>query len=188
MMTKCKWMTIVLACILAGGFVMATDQWLHVKVEASSEDGETVRVNIPLSLVETILPMIEAEQLHHGMIGLDDTELEGIDFRAILQQLRDTPDTDFVTVNSKDESVRVAKEGDFFIVRVEEKRGDAENVLVKIPMAVVEALLSGAEGDQLNIMAAIEALGKYSGGDLVTVEGGDETVRIWIDSSNEIKD
>jgi hypothetical protein len=186
-MQKFKWLTIMLTCLLAGGFILAADQWLHVKVDATGEDGESVRVNIPLSLVETVLPMIEAEHLQHGMLGLDDEGLEGLDLRKLLQALRDTPDTNFVTVNSKDESVRVAKEGDFFIVRVEEKSG-GENVLVKVPMAAVEALLSGTDGNQLNIMAAIEALGEYKGGDLVTVQDGDQFVRIWIDTSNEIRD
>jgi hypothetical protein len=187
-MPKTRYLAIILICLLAGGSLLASDHWLHVKIDSTDDEGEEVRVNIPLNLVETLLPMIDAEPLHHGILELEDIDLEGIDPRALLQALRDTPDSDFVTVKSKKESVRVAKEGDFLIVRVEEARGEGENVLVKFPMTVVDALLSGTEGDGLNIMAAIDALGSYKGGDLVTVQDGDQYVRIWIDSSNAITD
>ncbi len=33
------------------------DKWLHVRVEKSGEDGEFVRVNVPLSLAERCRPL-----------------------------------------------------------------------------------------------------------------------------------
>jgi hypothetical protein len=61
---------------------------------------------------------------------------------------------------------------------------DREDVHVKMPAAVVEALLSGDE-DELDVAAAIRALARHGEGELVTVSGDDETVRIWIDGTPE---
>ena len=46
------------------------------------------------------------------------------------------------------------------------------------------ALLSGS-GDELNVQAALEELARSGEGDLLTVTGDDETVRIWVDRSAE---
>jgi hypothetical protein len=48
---------------------------------------------------------------------------------------------------------------------------------------VVTALLSG-EKDQLDVLAAIHALGDYQNLDLVTVTDESSTVRVWVDSQN----
>jgi hypothetical protein len=49
---------------------------------------------------------------------------------------------------------------------------------------VVAALLSGS-GDELNVGAALEALVRRGEGELLTVNGDDETVRIWIDARSD---
>ena len=49
---------------------------------------------------------------------------------------------------------------------------------------MLDALLSG-EGDELNIEAAIRALVEQGEGELVTVSGDDETVRVWVDNIAE---
>jgi hypothetical protein len=180
-------MRILISLILALGLGLgpaAADQWLHVRVEDSSPDGEQVNINVPLSVVEAVLPHISVEELDRGKLRLDDDDLEldeGIDLPAILQALRDSPDTDFVTVRSNDESVRVAKENDYLLVHVEERDGES-TVNVRVPMAVVEALASSGP-HELDLVAALRVLRDYEGEPLVTVESEDETVRIWIDSS-----
>ena len=45
---------------------------------------------------------------------------------------------------------------------------------------MVDALLSG-EGEELNLMAAMEALVDEGEGQLVTVTGENENVRVWVD-------
>jgi hypothetical protein len=45
----------------------------------------------------------------------------------------------------------------------------------------VSALFS-SDGDELNFGAALEALSRRGEGELLTVNGNDETVRIWVDS------
>ncbi len=160
----------------------AAEKWLHVRVEENGPRGERVSVNVPLELVERMLPLISIDELQQGKLDLDNN-LEGIDLRELAAALRDAPDADFVTVQREDENVRVSKEGEFLVVRVQEQgRHSAENVRIRLPLAVVDALFGG-EPHAVDLLAALEALGEYSDGALVDVESDDGFVRVWIDSS-----
>jgi hypothetical protein len=167
-----------LACTV--GLAGLEDRWLHVRVQEDGPEGERVSVNIPLQLVEAILPTIETDELRDGKILWDESDVEGIDLKAALMALQDAPDADFVTVKSREESVRVAKEKGFLVISADED--DGEKVRVRMPLDVVDAMVAG-EGDELDLLAALEALAEYDG-DLVTVESEDSLVRIWIDSSD----
>lgn len=157
---------------------LAADRWLHVRVEEHRGAGEKVSVNIPLSLVEAILPAIDVDEFHDGRIDIGH-EIDDFDLRKALAALRDAPDAEYVRVESDDESVRVAKEDGTLIVLVDEDNGD--RVRVRLPLEVVDALL-GAGEHELDISAALAVLSDY-GGDIVTVESDDESVRVWIDSN-----
>ncbi|MFQ5694910.1 MAG: hypothetical protein ACE5HB_02885 [Terriglobia bacterium] len=158
------------------------ERWLHVRVEKTGEDAELVRVNIPLRLAEKVLPAIHAGHMRGGRVrahlGRHD-----VDLRAILEAVRDTADGEFITVEKNDETIRVAKESGYLIVRVDERGEKGERVDAKVPMAVIEALLSGEE-DELDVLAAIRVLNEMGEEVMVRVEGKNETVRIWVDSQN----
>ena len=177
-----KLMMSVMVLALATPMALAgSGMWLHVKVD---DGGETVRVNVPLSLVESILPAIKIDELQNGRLRIDALaagELDGIDLRQLWDSVRDLDDAEFVTIDGDDESVRVYKEGDFLQMDIEEN--GREHVAIRIPMEVVDALFSGEPGE-LDLMAALDALGNYSDTDLVHVQDGDSTVRIWIDARN----
>lgn len=165
----------------ASGLAHADDRWLHVRVEEQGRSDASVNVNIPISLIEAFLPTIETDEFDGGIIRLDDVDFDGIDLHAALEALRDAPDAEFVTVQSDDETVRVVKENGFLLVNADERHGD--RVRVRMPLAVVDAMVS-ADGRSINLLAGLRALSDFDGGDLVTVESKDETVRIWIDSSS----
>ena len=158
----------------------ASDSWLHIRVEERGGGGENVNVNIPLALVETLLPAIETEEFNGGRVHIGDTDLDGVDLREILLAIQDAPDADYVKIQSEGEQVRVSKEGGFLIVHVNESRGD--RVRVRLPLDVVDALVSEAS-DELDLVAALDVLAQHHRGDLVTVESNDESIRIWIDSN-----
>jgi len=176
-----------LACLAVAVLVSLStaataDKWLHVRVEENGSRGEKVSVNVPLELVERMLPLISVDELQHGKLDLED-DLKGIDLRELAAALREAPDADFVTVESDDENVRVSKEGEFLVVRIQEKGAHSdERVRVRMPLAVVDALFGG-EPHELDLLAALEALGEYSDDALVDVESDDGFVRVWIDSS-----
>lgn len=160
------------------------DRWLHVRVINSEAKGETVRVNIPLELAEKVLPTINKRELHGGKVRIDNAHMDEIDIRALAEALRTSKDGEFVTVQAHDADVRVAKQNGFMLVNVVEKNSSKNNkVDVKVPMKVVDALLSAGK-DELDIVAALRALSAQGDVELVTVKNDENTVRVWVDSKN----
>lgn len=173
----------LLLCLALPGLASASDLWLHVRVEEN--DGARVKVNVPVSMVEKAIGMVPAEHVRQGRIHLDDccNDLTPAELRELWQEIKDSPDMTFVTVEEENESVRVWKEAGYLKVHVRE-HGDEELVDVQVPLRVVDALLSGEE-DELDIEAAIRALVEEGEGELVTVTSEDERVRVWVDSIAE---
>jgi hypothetical protein len=165
------------------------DRWLHVRVDNPDSKDEIVRVNIPLELAEKILPTIDKDQFHQGHVKIDHFDCNGVDFPALMSAVRDAKDGEFVTVQSKEQEVRVAKQNNYFLVHVVDKEGsknkDAKHstVEVKIPMKVVDALFSGKK-DEVDLVAGLHALALQGDTELVSVKDHDQTVRVWLDSKN----
>lgn len=159
--------------------------WIHIRV-LDAKDGR-VSINLPISVVErmgNVMPSDTGEK-GGGRLRFNDEDITVSDLREIWADLRKHPDATFITVDEADSKVRVAKIRGNLVVRAHEKgSGRDEQVEMKIPGAVVDALLS-SPGDQLNVGAAMKALARQGEGEIVTVTGDGETVRIWIDSSSE---
>src|SRR5258706_3442273 len=102
--------------VLASPLAFAGDRWLHINV---GEANETVRVSVPLWLVEKILPTIHVDQLHHGRISMGHHR-DSISPQELLDAIRNTSDGEFVTVDGRDEQVRVAKSGGYLLVKKRE--------------------------------------------------------------------
>ena len=175
---------IVAALLLTAGSAAAdSDLWLHVRVEG---DGATkVSVNLPLSLVEKAMPMLPIDHMHHTKIDVDGLDLEIADLRELWEEVKASPDMTFVTVEDEGEEVRVWKENQHLYVTVSEN-DSADHVNVRVPIAVVDAILSG-EGNELNLRAGIEALADLGEGELVTVNEDDERIKVWVDRSAEAR-
>jgi hypothetical protein len=157
------------------------ERYLHVKVDDASK-GESVNVNLPLSMAAAILPTVNKGSLHNGHVTIGEADFNGVDVRAILDAIRNAPDNEFVTVKEKDQDVRVAKSNGNLIVHVLDKTKDGEKVDVSVPMKVVDALFSTTKDNELDVAAAIRALSDAGDAVLVTVQDATEHVRIWIDS------
>jgi hypothetical protein len=164
-----------------------TERWLHVRVINTDDKNETVRVNVPLDLAESVLPTISKERLHNGKVTFDEAHMKDVDLKALLNAVRNAKDGEYVTVQSSDQDVRVAKQGGHFLVHVKDKtkgeHGKRSEVEVKIPMHVIDALFSGGK-DELDIVAALHALSQQGDTELVSVKADDSTVRVWLDSKN----
>ena len=187
MLTKRFLIALVTVLSLASWASAAENRWLHVRVEEAGPEGQLVRVNVPLSLAEKVLPAINSKELRGGKVKVSEAKFEEVDLRAILEALRTAPENEFVTVESSHQNVRVAKASGNLLVKVRETKGkdsaETENVEVSIPFPVVEALLSGNK-DELDILAAVRALGTIGDVTLVTVHDKKNKVRIWVDSQN----
>ncbi|MGB8801204.1 MAG: hypothetical protein WCC97_10980 [Candidatus Acidiferrales bacterium] len=161
----------------------ATERYLHVKVDDSTK-GESVNVNLPLSMAAAILPTVNKGTLHNGHVTVGQADFNGVDVRALLDAIRTAPDNEFVTVKERDQDVRVAKSNGNLIVHVLDKSKDGQKVDVTIPMKVVDALFSTVKDNELDVAAAIKALSDAGDAVLVTVQDATEHVRIWIDSNS----
>jgi len=157
--------------------------WVHIRVEEPRQ-GSKVHVNLPMPALEAVLKAAPDAVASGGHIHLGghrrghDHELEVEDFRRLWMELRNAGDAEIVSVEEGDERVNVSRKGDLVLVRVQED-GGRETVHVDLPVALVDALFSGA-GDELNVRAALAELRRLRG-DVVRVEDHDSTVRIWID-------
>ena len=164
----------------------AKDRWLHVRVINSDNKGETVRVNIPLELAESVLPTINKNHLHNGKVTIDQAHMNDVDVRALINAIRTAKDGEYVTVQGTDQDVRVAKEGGRLLVHVKDNKGSKSNksdVDIKIPMHVIDALFSAGK-DELDVVAGLHALASLGDTELVSVKSEDSTVRVWMDSKN----
>ncbi len=160
------------------------DRWLHVRVISSDAKGETIRVNVPLELAEKVLPAINKDRLHAGKVKIDDAHVNDVDLRALVEAIRTTRDGEFVTVQSNDCDVRVAKQSNHLIIHVFDKQNSRKSeVEVKIPMKVIDALFSAGK-DELDLVAALHALAGQGDTELVSVKDHENTVRVWLDSKN----
>jgi hypothetical protein len=186
----------------------SSERWLHVRVISTDSNGETVKVNVPLELAEKVLPAINKDRLQHGKVKVENLDCNGVDLRALLDAVRNTKDGEFVSVQATDADVNVAKKGEYLLVHVTDKsdkhwkyeeklekksekstekseknRTHESRVEVKVPMKVVEALLSGGK-DELDLVAALRALGNQGETELVSVKDDENTVRVWLDNKN----
>lgn len=164
----------------------AADLWFHVKVDEAGGDQESVVINLPIAIVEAALPLIPQESMEQGRIRIDSQEFDAEKLRTLWQQVQGSPDQTYVTVKSNNESIEVAKEQGYLIARTVESRAGGAKVSARIPLAVVDALLSGGD-NTLNIQAALAALVAEGEGELVTVSDDKSNVRVWIDSNPEAR-
>jgi hypothetical protein len=180
------------------------DQWIHVRVESKDDKGETVRVNVPIDLAAKVLPTINKNKLRDGKVHIDSAHMDDVDLHALMDAIRTSKDGEYVTIQSRENDVRVAKSGGYLLVHVTDKksnlisdaRGDQpkstgskavhapeSRVEIKIPMKVVDALFSAGK-DELDVVAALHALSGNGDTELVSVKDQENTVHIWIDSKN----
>jgi hypothetical protein len=177
-MIRHTWLPIAALVVLAtAAGASPADRWIHVKVIESAADSGRVSINLPLTLVESLLPVIESHGLKAGKIQLDLADSH-VDLKALRAALAKANDGEYVTVENADEHVRVFKERDCLRVHSEDP---TQTVEVRIPLKVVDAFLS-AGGEELDLHAALRELAKQDENtELIRVEGGGESVRIWID-------
>jgi hypothetical protein len=160
------------------------ERWLHVRVISTNSKGETVRVNVPLDLAEKVLPAIDHDRLHNGKVRIGCMDCDGVDVRTLFEAVRSAKDGEYVTVQSNDADVSVMKKDGQMLVHVHDKNKSKDSrIEVKVPMKVVEALLSGSK-DELDVVAGLHALASQGDVELVSVKDDENTIRVWLDSKN----
>jgi hypothetical protein len=173
---------LALASCLAGPAVAQAgrdDPWIHISVHERQAGGSSVEINVPLSVAEPALALAPDSALAKGRVRLDAGDVSLAKIRRLWMELRETGDAPFVTARDSVSDVTVARAGNLLDVRVTEMGGDGETVRLRVPVALVDALFAGQE-DHLDLVAAVKQL-QTTRGEVLTVEGPDSHVRIWID-------
>jgi hypothetical protein len=172
---------VVLLLSFSGPVLAQTkDPWLHLEVHERSSDPALVKVNLPISMVDVALDIVKDEKFRHGRFRLDTDEISIAEMRRIWSELRKAGDGEFVSVEKKTETVRIARQGNLLLVKVTGPDKQKAKVDLKVPITVVDALLEGS-GDELNLKAALMAMQQRSSGDILTVNDEQTQVRLWID-------
>ena len=178
--------------------------WIHL--DMTGERGANMNLNLPLAAIEAALAMApEAVVDGDGQLQLGgDRQIPVTAIRTAWAQLRDAGDVEIANIRDGRQSIRVAREADTILVDVtgtddggEGEEGghddDADHdgpdrdrdfvgeVNVRVPVSVVDALLSGT-GETLDVRAAIQELAALRG-EMVQVDHPDGRIRVWIDES-----
>jgi hypothetical protein len=154
--------------------------WLHVRVEEGPRQSK-VSVNLPMAVVEAALAAAPDTVVREGRFQIGGKKgLSVVEMRKVWTEIKNAGDTELVTVEDKDETVRVSRTGDLVQVRVD-RPGREESVRVDVPVSLVDAALAG-DGETIDVKALVKELSKRRG-DVVSVNEKDNKVRIWIDES-----
>lgn len=193
---------LLLLLLVSPAAAVERTRWLHVRVQDGGPDGATVRVNVPLSLVDGLIPILEETQRERGAtFRFDDSEIDRAELQRILAQLREAPREAEVLLEKDGDRVWFSRQGDRLQIRVEEqdrretgtaaqvpdrlhaerapreKRPAASETRILVPMKLAEALVSSPEMDLKSVIRSFE-----DDGEILIVDGEDDTqVRVWID-------
>ena len=162
--------------------------WIHVRV--TEDGGANVNVNLPMSLISVAMELAQKHAFDGDMDFGEEfdgrvrfghgSDVEVQDVRRMWAELRDAGDADYVQVQDGDENVNVYRRGDTVYVEVDEDGED--KVRLQIPFSVVDVLLEG-EGNELNLVGALHEMAQSNDGQILQVNDGETTVRIWIDDN-----
>ena len=101
------------AALLAAGLALAPalaqsgGRWLHVRVVDSGEKAASVKVNLPVSVLETMAQAIEDDHFRDGKIELGHDGIDAAQLQEMWKAIRSSQDMEFVTVESDDATVNV---------------------------------------------------------------------------------
>src|SRR4030095_376505 len=88
------------------------------RVEERAGKAETVRVNVPLTLLESVAPGLEDMDVDMDHLRINDKELDAAQMRRILEAVRKSSDAELVTIESMEDHLVVSKSGDLLLVTV----------------------------------------------------------------------
>ena len=161
----------------------AEPTFLKLTVQEKGYTQPNVKVNIPLSLIEVVADAINEETLNLGEIDAAFVELkqkDGIDIRKLWDGIKKLGPTDFIEVENEKEHVKVWKDSKDFRITVTEKGMKEPNVLVTMPLSIVESVI-GDGTKPVTLKGIIAELKKTAPLSLVEVHDQDEHVKIWLE-------
>ncbi len=169
---------VLLILFLGSSLTWAQSTTLHIRVQEGQL--EKVSLNLPVSVISAVLPLFEDKlgHLRGEHIEMGGQEFGIADLREIWTALKDDGSYELANIQTGEENIRILLDENSLLIDTDE--ASKEQVHVRIPVPVVDALLSGT-GDELNLAEALETLASIGESDLVEVQASDAHVRVWID-------
>jgi hypothetical protein len=156
-------------------------RWIHVRVDDADSDGETVRINVPVNLVDGVVTLLEEhakKEGRHSRFTLNDEDIDRAEVHRVLGQLRDLPEAAEVAVEKNDEVAYFSRVGDRLKIRA--KNDDDSFVHIELPIKMAEAFTAS---DDVDLSAALQTL---DDGEITVEDDQDHSkVRIWIDHQSD---
>ncbi|HEX2163629.1 MAG TPA: hypothetical protein VHM02_06745 [Thermoanaerobaculia bacterium] len=156
------------------------DPWLHLTVDEARPDGATVRLNLPLALVEAVVAALpEGDGGAH--LQFDDTEIPLAELEDAWRRLGGRSGQ-LLAIDEPRHRTVVARRGGQLVVDSRDRRRGDERVVVRIAAPVVDALFAGP-GDRLDLAGAVRAMARAGAGEITAESDDGDRVRVWVDDS-----
>lgn len=171
------------AAVTGAAWAGPNGRWIHVHVTERSGGDSRVDVQLPLSMLTTLLPRFAAHVDVKGGIQIDGKGMDAADVRDLWRAVKASRDGEFVTVRSDGDQIHVSKRSGVVLVDVQESGARGSKVRMRLPVALVDAFVE--QGRTLDDDDVDRLFAEFPSGDLVTVDGDGDHVRIWVDGRPE---
>ena len=153
--------------------------WLHIHVQDGGPDPENVRVNVPASLVDAVMPEIEKKTRHESKFDVGDCEMTVAEYRRSIRSLNSSPRRE-VKLDNPHGTVVLKRQGPDLILTQTPKRKHRTATKVRMPWYVATALAKGA-GNTLDVSGAVHALAAEGKGEIAVEKEDGSRIRVWVD-------
>jgi hypothetical protein len=173
----------VLAALPAAADARGGQAWLHLAVDEAPPGSATVRVNLPVALVEAVLALVPEAEAREVRVAFDDTDVSLAELERAWRRLGNRSGR-LLTVDEPERTTILSRRGGSLVIDSRDRRHGDDRVVVRIAAPVVDALLAGP-GDSLDFAAAVRAMAAAGAGEVTARSDDGDRVRLWVDRSPE---
>jgi hypothetical protein len=178
----------ILVLSVAALMAASAERWIHVRVEGAKGGSASLSLNLPVTMASAALAAIPSDTQHHEHGKFDlQASVNGVDLRAMLDAVRNSPDGVSASLERNNTHVSVAKSGSNLLIKIvanpSAEHHSGKTIAIKVPIAVVRAMLT-PNSDQVDVDAGLRAIAREGDVD-VTVNAEKETVHVWTDSRTQ---
>lgn len=163
---------------------VASDLFLHIEVR--DLDGESrAQINLPVGMVDKGLAMMPRSVRVDGQITVAGMRLSRSDLERLHGAVRGLRPGESDTLRMGGRRVEVSRRDGQVTLDVPARRPWQDDVRMRMPLPVLQALLGGA-ADTLDLAAGIHEMARHEGGSIrIADRDGSSEARLWIDDRPE---
>ncbi|MEW6338938.1 MAG: hypothetical protein AB1625_16240 [Acidobacteriota bacterium] len=165
--------TVVLAAIAAILVAPLFMNWIVVDVRTAPPDNVRIKLPVPLAVVRTALWFVPADEVDATLPAEVAAQRESV--LAAFRALESSPDTVFLSVRSREGTVRLAKERGRLVLDVDHEEARVHAVL---PIEAAHRILARWDWRDIDPQMAVDFLAAAERGQLLSVDSEEATVRI----------